>query len=59
MSEQPNGTCPSEEFPGVLTPSAFEREFTNTSARHLQLARGEAPGLEDRSPLAKSPLYNL
>jgi len=56
---KPNGTYPSEDFARVLTRSAFEREFTNTSARHLQLARGEALDLEDRSPLAKSLLYNL
>lgn len=56
---KPNGTYPSEDFARVLTRSAFEREFTNTSARHLQLARGDALDLEDRSPLAKSLLYNL
>ena len=53
------GTYPSEDFTRVLTRSAFEREFTNTSARHLQLARGDTLDLEDRSPLAKSLLYNL
>ena len=56
---KPNGTYPSEDFARVLTRSAFEREFTNTSARHLQLARGEPLDPEDRSPLAKSLLYNL
>jgi hypothetical protein len=56
---KPNGTCPSEDFARVLTRSAFKQEFTNTSARHLQLARGDALDLEDRSPLAKSLLYNL
>jgi len=56
---KPNGTYPSEDFARVLTRSAFEQEFTNTSARHLQLARGDALDLEDRSPLAKSLLYNL
>ncbi len=54
-----NGTYPSEDFVRVLTRSAFEREFTNTSARHLQLVRGADLDLEDRSPLAKSLLYNL
>ena len=54
-----NGTYPSEDFARVLTRSAFEREFTNTGARHLQLARGDDLDLEDRSPLAKSLLYNL
>lgn len=54
-----NGTYPSEDFAKVLTRSAFEREFTNTSARHLQLARGESLGFEERSPLAKSLLYNV
>ena len=54
-----NGTYPSEDFARVLTRSAFEREFTNTSARHLQLARGDTLDLDDRSPLAKSLLYNL
>ncbi|MFP8958927.1 transposase [Natrialbaceae archaeon A-CW3] len=54
-----NGTYPSEDFARVLTRSAFEQEFTNTSARHLQLARGETLDLDDRSPLAKSLLYNL
>ncbi|QIO25229.1 transposase [Haloarcula sp. JP-L23] len=54
-----NGTYPSEDFGEVLTRSAFERKFTNTSARHLQLARGDDLDLEDRSPLAKSLLYNL
>jgi hypothetical protein len=54
-----NGTYPSEDFGEVLTRSAFEREFTNTSARHLQLFRGADLDLEDRSPLAKLLLYNL
>lgn len=54
-----NGTYPSEDFAKVLTRSAFEQEFTNTSARHVQLTRGEELDLEDRSPLAKSLLYNL
>ena len=56
---KPNGTYSSEDFARVLTRSAFEQEFTNTSARHLQLTRGDAPDLEDGSPLAKSLLYNL
>jgi hypothetical protein len=56
---KPNGIYPSEDFARVLTRSAFEREFTNTSARHLQLARGDTLDIEDRSPLAKSLLYNL
>ena len=54
-----NGTYPSADFARVLTRSGFEREFTNTSARHLQLARGIESDLEARSPLAKSLLYNL
>jgi hypothetical protein len=56
---RPNSTYPSEDFARVLTRSAFEREFTNISARYLQLARGEALDIEDCSPLAKSLLYNL
>jgi len=56
---KPNGTYPSEDFIRVLTRSAFEQEFTNTSGRHLQLARDDALDFEDRSPLAKSLLYNL
>ena len=56
---KPNGTYPSEDFSRVLTRSAFHREFTNTSARHLQLARGEELDLEERSPLSKSLLYHL
>lgn len=56
---KPNGTYLSEDSARVITRSAFEREFTNTSATHLQLARGDALALEERSPLAKSLLYNL
>ena len=56
---KPNGTYPNEDFARVLTRSAFEQEFANTSGRHLQFARGDALDFEDRSPLAKSLLYNL
>jgi len=59
FGSKPNGTYPSEDFTRAFTWSAFEREFTKTSARHLQLAKGDALHLEDRSPLAKSLLYNL
>jgi hypothetical protein len=54
-----NCTYSSEDFARILTRSAFEREFTNTSAKHLQLSRGEEIDLEERSPLAKSLLYNV
>ncbi len=51
---KPNGQYPSEDFEKVLARSAFDGEFVHTTAKELQLARGEDINLQHRSPLAKS-----
>ena len=56
---KPNGQYPSEDFEKVLARSAFDGEFVHTTAKELQLARGEDIDLQHRSPLAKSLLYHL
>jgi len=56
---KPNGQYPSEDFEKVLARSAFDGKFVHTTAKELQLARGEDIDLQHRSPLAKSLLYHL
>ena len=48
---KPNGQYPSEDFLEVLARSAFDGEFVHTTAKELQLARGEDIDLQHRSPL--------
>ncbi len=59
FATKPNGQYPSEDFEKVLARSAFNGEFVHTTAKKLQLARGEDIDLQQRSPLAKSLLYHL
>ncbi|WP_136592173.1 transposase [Salinigranum halophilum] len=59
LATKPNGKYPSEDFEKVLARSAFDGEFVHTTAKELQLARGEDIDLQHRSPLAKSLLYHL
>ena len=56
---KPNGQYPSEDFIKVLAGSSFDSEFVHTTAKELQLARGDEIDLQQRSPLAKSLLYHL
>ena len=59
LATKPNGKYPSEDFEKVLARSAFDGEFVHTTAKELQVARGEDIDLQHRSPLAKSLLYHL
>ena len=59
FATKPNGLYPSEDFEKVLARSSFDGEFVHTTAKELQLARGEEIDLQQRSPLAKSLLYHL
>lgn len=59
FATKPNGQCSSEDFEKVLAQSAFDGEFVHTTAKELQLVRGEDIDLQQHSPLAKSLLYHL
>ena len=56
---KPNSQYPSEDFAEVLARSSFDGEFVHTTAKELQLARGDEIDLQQRSSLAKSLLYHL
>ena len=59
FATKPNGVYPSEDFTQVLARSAFNGEFVHTTAKELQLLRGDELDVQQRSPLAKSLLYHL